>query len=206
MVEQTEIQDVANFSAEDNNAIIEEMLKAKPAPEPGAFMGDRIIHSGDTDLPVPMIADSLVSAGHVYVYDTKTGEESQINRNMLGFQMMKTHPDGTRAFTLKKPDITPARGSLLCMLHPDAPNRKEYDRWGFKVCPKANLMTEADVEQHMKARHKREWATIEKERVRGEKEADRALQRETLKAMTAMVKASTPPVEKKPRKAKAKAA
>lgn len=187
-----------------SDAVIEEMLKAKSAPEPGDFMTDRVIHRGDEEVPTPIVAGNLVSAGHVYIYDTKTGDQSKINRNMLAIQMTKRHPDGSRAFTLTPPNIQPVRGNLLCKLHPDAPDRQEYDRIGFKTCPKSNLMTEFDVEQHMRARHKREWASIEAARTRREKEQDRSLQHKTMAALAAVAKANVPIEATRTKKSKAK--
>lgn len=175
---------------DENDLIIEQLLmKGSPAPEPGDFMQDRVIHKGDEEAPAPVLASSVTSAGYVLVYDTLTREASSVNRDLLPLHLRKLHPDGTRAFTLAPPSTPPARGTLKCLLHQDGPSRKEYDRIGFKVCPKQNLMTEFDVEGHMKARHKKEWATIEAARVRREREEDRAYQRQMMKALGATAKA-----------------
>ncbi len=169
----------------DSESVLDQLLNAKSAPEPGDFMANRVVSRGgeNEEQPAQIIAENLTSAGHVYVYDTKTGERSTINRNMLEFQFKKRHPDGTRAFTLTQPNVSPARGSHLCMLHADGPNRRGYDRMGFKVCPKANLMTEFDVEQHMKARHKKEWASIQADTLRREKDEEKSFQRQMMKAL-----------------------
>lgn len=172
----------------DNADIIEELLRTgRDAPEPGGFMQERVIHKGDEEVPTPILASSLASAGYVEVYDTHTGEASIVNRNLLEFQLRKLHPDGSRAFTRRKPAHPPTRGTLKCLLHSDGPNRQEYDSIGFRTCPKANLMTPFDVDSHMKARHKREWAVIEANRIRREREDDRAFQRQTMKTMSAAV-------------------
>lgn len=169
----------------DNTDLLDELLlKGGEAPEPGDFMQERVIHKGDEEAPVPILASSLSSAGYVTVYDTHTREPSDVNRNLLEFQLRKLHSDGTRAFTRKKPALAPVRGFLLCLLHADRPERKEYDRIGFKTCIKANLMTPFDVESHMKARHKKEWAIIESNRLRKERDEDRAFQRQMMKAMS----------------------
>lgn len=173
-------------TAEIENAdLIEELLaKGGAAPEPGDFMGEgRIIHGGDEDAPVPILASSVTSAGYVTVYDTQTREPSVVNQDLLGFQLRKLRADGTRAFTRIKPKSAPVRGTLKCMLHPDNPQRREYDGIGFKTCPKANLMTPFDVENHMKARHKKEWATLEAERMRTEKAEERAFQKQMMAAL-----------------------
>lgn len=195
------VSELAERTQEDreSESVIDQMLRAGNAPEPGDFMANRVVaRGGDEEQPAQIIAENLTSAGHVYVYDTKTGDRSTISRNMLELQFRKRHPDGTRAFTLTQPSVIPARGTHLCLLHTDGPNRREYDRFGFKTCPKANLMTEFDVEQHMKARHKKEWASIQSERSRLEKDEEKAFQRQMMKALQATVA-----VNKRERKAKA---
>lgn len=170
----------------DNTALIEEMLQqAQPAPEPGDFLKERVIHQGDGETPMPIVADSVTSAGHAYVYDTLTGDRSEVNRNMLVLQLRKKRPDGSTAFSTRPPKgVIPVAGSLKCYLHPDGPERQRYAQMGFKACPKANLVTEFDVESHMKARHKREWAAIQADRVRKEREEDRAFQKQMMKALS----------------------
>ena len=79
------------------------------------------------------------------------------------------------------------RGELKCFLHDDEPNRKQYNSMGLIHCAKSNLLTELDRERHMRYRHPRAHATLENERVREDREADR-LERmaltESIKAMT----------------------
>ena len=187
-------------TAEIENAdLIEELLaKGGDIPEPGDFMQNRVIHQGDDEAPVPIVASSLASAGYVPVWDTQTGEPSVVNRNLLGFQLRKLRGDGTRAFTRIKPNRDPVRGTLKCMLHPDSPDRSRYAAIGFKSCPKANLMTPFDVENHMKARHRKEWSTLESERLRTEREEERAFQRQMMAALGA---AATPKAAEAPKPA-----
>lgn len=168
---------------EDNQALIEEMIRgAEGAEEPGEIVRQRVIHEGDEDLPVPMVATKLVSAGYVYIYDTETGECSLTNRNMLPAQLKKKRPDGSNVFTTLKPAIPPKRGNLKCMLHPKGSNRKHYDELGLAVCPKDNLTSPFQVRRHMEKRHKMEWGAIEQERIDAEKKQDREFQEVLLKA------------------------
>lgn len=154
----------------ENEQLIEEMLRsAEKAEEPGDFLQNRVIHEGDTEIPTPMIASSLKSAGYVYIYEIKTGEVSLTNRNMLPTQLKKRHEDGSLVFTTVKPDILPKRGNLKCMLHHKDPNRVAYDRLGLAVCEKDNLTSPFQVRRHMQKRHPVEWQTIEEERTRAEK-------------------------------------
>lgn len=146
------------------------------APEPGTFRVKDVIHAGDGDVPAPILAAALDSAGYVYIYDRKTGERSVTSRNMLPAQLRKLNVDGEKMFTLQAPAKPPERGHFKCWLHGDN-RRPEYDKWGLPVCRKGNLMNELEVRQHMKTRHKRSWEAIEEHRERIEREEDRALQR-----------------------------
>jgi len=156
--------------------LVEEMVRdAERAEEPGKE-DSRIINKGDAELPIPMVM-SIKSAGYVYIYDTRTGERSLTNRNMLPSQLKKRRADGSVVFTTISPGIKPARGTLKCTLHADGANREHYDELGLPVCRKANLTSPFQVKRHMQKRHPVEWATIEEERVAAEKEEDRDFQR-----------------------------
>lgn len=163
---------------EDNRADIEQMLRgAEKADEPGAT--DRVIHRGDAEQPAPMIALPVESAGHTWVYDTKTGVPSRINNNMLPRALQKRRPDGSFIYSLKQ-TVIPKQGIFKCLLHRNDPNRKHYDEMGFAVCPKGNLSSLYHVRRHMKARHKSEWEAIESERLVTEKKEEREFQQRLL--------------------------
>jgi len=147
--------------AEEN--IQEEVMLAEKAVEPGTYKGGEVVHEGDEEVPVEMTAIELESAGWVYLYDMETGERSLCNRNML-HQVLKFTRNGKRVFTTQKPNITPSRGTLKCLLHPDHPERPHFDELGLPTCKKANLRSPYQVELHMQKRHKAEWAAIQRER------------------------------------------
>jgi hypothetical protein len=176
---------------EQSVEIEEEVLKAQKAPEPGTFTIKQIIHEGDDKFPASVIADSLQSAGYVFVYHTKTGDRSIVNRNMLRTQLEKKLEDGTRAFSVHKPRIrVPYVKRLMCMLHPNSTHRAYLDSMGFadRVCTMPNLKNQAELERHMQKRHKDEWAVIKAQKEREEKEEDRALQRAILKSLAGEIK------------------
>lgn len=155
--------------------IEETVLEAEQAAEPGTMTKGQTIE-GD----VPMTTMDLKSAGYVYVYDTRTGERSICNRNMLTAQLKKKRPDGSNVFTTANPGIEVKRGTYKCMLHPDGPNRAHYDELGLAVCRKANLTSPFQVKRHMQKRHHVEWETLEEERKDMEKQEDREFQRRML--------------------------
>ena len=161
---------------EEDNKLVEEMMAAKAAPEPGTQ--DKVIQKGDDESP-RMTIKWISSAGYVWVWDNRTGECSKINRNMLETQLRKKRPDGSRVFTTIDPKIPVKGGILKCMLHDKDPNRKHYDELGLPTCRKENLTSPYQVRRHMEKRHPQEWAAIKEETDRKEKEQERKL-RETL--------------------------
>ena len=177
---------VVSVEAQEAAEILEQMETAQKAPEPEA--GDKVVNKGDKENPAPAIISSISSAGYVYMWDSVTGEKSVTNRNMLPTQLKKKRPDGSRVFTVVDPGIPVRRGSLKCMLHPKDPNRERYSQLGLAVCKKENITSGYQVIQHMKHRHKEEWALIEKERVDVEKAEDRANQKAMTEAMQAISK------------------
>lgn len=163
---------------EDSQELIEEMERdAEVAAEPGELKAKQILHKGDDELPSPMMATEIKSAGYVYIYDTRTGDRSLCNRNMLVQHLKKKRDDGSLVFTTKDPEFRPPKGTLKCMLHKDSPDRAHYDELGLATCTKNNLKSKYQVIRHMQKRHKMEWETIEQERKDREREDDRDFQR-----------------------------
>jgi hypothetical protein len=168
-----------------NEALILEMLRMDdPAPEPGTMSRNDIIHRGDEEVPAPIVAGALTSAGYVYVYHTQTHERSPVNINMLPAQMRKRIPkgepgEGKLAFTLQKPSTPPFRGSLKCLLHVDR-REPEFDKMGFSICRKSNIPTEFDLRGHMEHRHSRVWKSLEERRVQRERAETLDVQRAML--------------------------
>lgn len=170
----------------ENESLIEEMLEAEKAPEPGTMHIREVLHRGDENVPMPLVIGALASAGYSFIYDTKTGERSLTNRNMLKAQLEKKRDDGSRVFSLRAPKdakgktIKPIRGKIKCILHADDPSRAEFDAMGFASCPKDTIPSPFQLRRHMMTRHKVEWATIEEERQRKEKEEERQFQRSVM--------------------------
>lgn len=115
--------------------------------------------------------------GRITIYDTITGEASEILVTMLQMNLRKRRPDGSRVFTTEKPDFEPNRGTLKCLLHPEGPDREYYDSLGLPTCQKSNLTSPFQVRRHMEKRHRVEWGTIEEDRKAKEKQEERDFQR-----------------------------
>jgi len=171
---------------EENRELVEEMLVAKTAPEPGTQ--DKVIQKGDDESP-RMTIKWISSAGYVWVWDNRTGECSKINRNMLETQLRKKRLDGSRVFTTINPKIPVKRGNLKCMLHAKDPNREQYDALGLPTCRKENITSPYQVRRHMEKRHPQEWAAIKEEITRKEKEEERQLRESLIKMGQAKVEA-----------------
>lgn len=166
-----------------DTALLEERMRDSiKAPEPGEFSKGGAVTTGDKDIDTMTLGD-MTSAGWVYIWDTVTGERSITNRNMLPTQLGKKRSNGSFVFSTVAPGITPKRGKLKCMLHPENPNREHYEGLGFPICTKSNLTSPMQVGLHMRHRHKMEWATIEDERKEAEKQEDRAFQRNLMRGL-----------------------
>ena len=154
-------------------SIQEQLRDAEAAQEPGNMQPGAVIGNSNG---MTMTAAELQSAGYVYVYDNRTGDRSTVNRNMLPQQLQKTREDGTYAFTTQKPEIERKYGTIKCLLHKDDPNRGKYDDMGLAYCTKDNLTASHDLRVHMEKRHRREWATIDGERIDEERLRERQRQ------------------------------
>jgi len=177
MAEDTQAKEIEN----GNESLIQEMLRdAKVADVPSESQKNPVIHKGDETLEAPMTVKEISSAGHVWVWDTRTFEKIPIIYYMLPSKLRLRRPDGSFRFTTINPGKEPKGGHVKCMLHRDSPNREHYDDLSFRYCAKSNLINDYQLQQHMIRKHPQEWAAIKEERDRKEKEEDRALQRALL--------------------------
>ncbi len=182
------------IAAPDMEAIRQDILaiqraQLNVAPEPGEVQVGEEISTGEQE--AGMMISKLAGAGVAFIWDTRTGERSRTNNNMLPTQLSKLRDDGSLVFTQRDPGITPKRGNLKCLLHPELRrDHPEYDTWGLLTCSKSNLASPQDVKSHMQMRHKREWATIEDTRIERERAEDRAIQRQNAEATMAALKAA----------------
>jgi len=172
-------------SNEENERYIQDMLRtAKPEELEGELTRNPVISRGtDGDAPVPSVVASITSAGYVFIWDTRTGRKVPVLYYMLSKKLRQRREDGSFRFTTSDPRIAPVHNMYKCFLHPEDPNRADYDKLGFRVCPKSNILNEFQRIRHMATKHKEEWKTIEDARVRREREEDRTLQRLVLQQL-----------------------
>ena len=141
------------------------------APRPMSLQ--EIIHRGDETVPVPMWVSALAESGWIPMYHVATRERSLVSRNAAPMKLKEVDPEtGKRAWTLTRPAQPPWRGTLRCVLHPDNPNRAEYDRMGFPTCRKSNLPNELHQRMHMEHRHPMVSKLLAERLSKGEKEAE----------------------------------
>ena len=140
----------------------------------------------------------------VYIYNTRTGKRKKTNIVHRPFwdpgnPRAWRWPDGTMMVsTTPPPGITPFKGELMCLLHPDHPNREHYDSIGLKgiTCfeeggGKTNIPSEFHVGRHMR-RHPDARALIQKDDEKRERLEEREFQREMQRDMLQVVRGSTP--------------
>ena len=167
---------------QEREALIQEMLRDAEKTEPPSELKENpVIHRGDETQPAPMTVREMTSAGYVWIWDTRTFERSRCLSYMVPQKMRQRRKDGSYVYTTNDPKRLPKRGKLKCLLHPDSPNRKQYDDMGFRVCMKDGIMNRHQQEMHMLKKHPQEWAAIKEERERIEREEDRELRRALIK-------------------------
>jgi len=167
------------------DANIEQMIRdIQQVPEPGTTKPGQVLSDGKDTEGVPVTVGAISSAGYVMVYDSRTGEPSLCNKNMLPAQLKKKREDGSYVFTLNKPAIKLKRGQLKCILHPDNPKRAHYDEMGLPVCKKANLINQFQVTRHMEHKHKDEYKAIQLEIKEVEEKRQREFQERILNMAT----------------------
>ncbi|KKN62198.1 hypothetical protein LCGC14_0514770 [marine sediment metagenome] len=169
---------------QDNESLIAEQLRdAKLVELPSELKKEPVIHRGDETLDAPMTVKELTSAGYVYVWDSRTYKRAPVLYYMLPSILRRRREDGSFIWTTNDPKQLPNRGTMLCLLHKDAPNRKEYTEMGFRVCKKNNIINAFEVKQHMLKKHPKEWNSIEDARKDKERQEDRAAQRALYEAV-----------------------
>ena len=130
----------------------------------------------------------------VTIYDTKTGEPSVVLPYMLKklFKDFK-HDDGTPMYS-RRQTVTPVRGTMLCLLHPEAATRQRYDEIGLqgKTCRKANLRSQFDVDRHMQARHKDEYAMVVRAETQEREAEEREFRRVQMEFMRSQIAGPAP--------------
>lgn len=168
----------------DRESLISEMLRDagdKKMELPSELDKTPVLNPEDRSAP-PTVVNKVTSAGYVYVWDSRTFKKAPVLYYMLPQILRTKREDGSYRWTTNDPGQLPKRGAYKCWLHKDDPNRSHYDDLGFRTCRKDNITNPYQVTQHMKSRHKAEYAAIEEERRQAERQEDRDLQRALIRS------------------------
>lgn len=135
----------------------------------------------------------------VNLYETRTGEKRTINRVNLAEALNAKHKDrsfpewvGKPLFS-RRPTVEWVVGQYKCFLHPDQPQRGEYDRRGYPTCASGHLASEYEARRHMQLRHKATWAAILEQRSEEERKEQLEAQRQQTAALLALAGARAEP-------------
>ena len=165
--------------ADDNEEILAFLQgDVDRAPEPGDVVGTIVNTGNSEETPFPAVISETTSAGYVTLYNRVTGDPSVININNLPAKLKQRYNEldqphyGELVFTLRDPGFRPPQGAVLCWLHADHPRRKEFDAYGFAVCPAGHLQSEYQRDRHAEKRHATEFANI-KDMIQREKDSTR---------------------------------
>ena len=180
----------------DREKLIAEMVRDTESTKvelPSEIAPKTVLNPDDKEAP-PTIVRTISSAGYVYVWDSRTYVKVPVLYYMLPQILRQRRQDGSYRFTVNDPGELPKRGTLKCLLHRDSPNRVHYDELGFRICKKENITNPYQVTQHMKSKHKAEWAAIEEEKKERERLEDREAQRLLIGAVAGKVEKPEPVV------------
>lgn len=142
--------------------------------------------SGDADVDGALAESKLVSTAEdrAVIYHIETGEPREILVNMLA-KTLRKRKDGKPVFSVTPVAKKPFEGSTPCWLHPDHPDREEFDAMGLrdKVCMSGKLASEYDAGEHMRKRHRSEYRLITEMRAAQRDEETRDFQRQQMELL-----------------------
>ena len=134
--------------------------------------------------------EALAFKGYAKVWDNRTGVMSYQPKWLLWQTFTLKRPDGSFIFTDKDPGIAQDYGlDLVCLLHPDSPDRELLAGLGFKPCLKKHTPTKSALDAHMAKSHKRAYAAMKDRMTERERAEDRALQLEVIRSNQDLIRA-----------------
>lgn len=133
------------------------------APEPGGRISAEL---GD-DMPSGNMVMTKTPT-YVYLWNRDTRERSVFAMHTARAKMNERFPydhprmAGDFAWQSDQPSEPAWKGIAICPLHPDRPERAEYDKLGYPVCDRVALPNEGDAQRHLQRKHKDTYELIEK--------------------------------------------
>jgi len=132
------------------------------------------------------------TTGKTRVYDRETGVASDILNSRLKDTLKRRyprdHPMAGRTVFLLTPLVEAPLGNVLCLLHPEHPQRAYLDSIGLrnKFCYSAHIASEYDLDGHMRHRHSKEWAIMERAKREAKDDEGRQLLRQQTELLSRM--------------------
>ena len=160
-----------------------------PVHEFGA--GDAL-HTETADLPLDVTVVEQHGGKYYTMWHTEELTERLIHVNQMAGVMKRRYPadavlvyarPGGKVFTVDRPKHRPPELVNFCRLHPDDPDRERWNAMGLPRCAKS-LANPYEVDRHMQKKHATAWGTIERERLRAERDEDRKAQRVMMETLT----------------------
>lgn len=148
----------------------------------------------DAENIIPVVGVQLNKASRmVTIYQRKTGEPRAMPATTAGITLKKkyknpTHPEFGKYVFSRTPTVTYHKGQVKCLLHPDQPERGQYDLWNLPVCESAHLASPGEMLRHMETRHPSAWKLLEREREGAQRKAEMDANRALLTAATEAIK------------------
>lgn len=133
------------------------------APEPGGRLSAEL----GEGMPTSNV-EMVETPTYVYLWNRDTRERSvfplHMARHKLKEKFTWDHPRQAEGFawTNSQPSEPPQQGITTCPLHPDRPERSDYDKQGYPICNTATLPNEGDALRHLQRKHKNTYELIEK--------------------------------------------
>jgi len=162
-----------------------------------------VLHHETADLPVEMHIVEQRGGKYYQMWHAEDGTERLIHVNLMNgvlkMRFNERHEPllhgrrGGRIFVFDRPTHRPREMVNFCRLHPNDPDRSDWDLMGLPVCKKP-LANPYEVDRHMQKKHSTAWGTIERERTKLERDEDRKAQHVMMQAI-GRTAAPTPPTE-----------
>ena len=147
---------------------------------PSEFVGQTFTPPGEP--PVPQRVNRYST-----IYRCDTGLPHEVLTGQMNNLLAMLNELGQPVWSSAECEARVSPGRLLCLLHPDHPERAVWDRFGLKTCRKENLRNPMQVDLHMQKKHPNSWQVIKQHRSVLEdqrtKDETRALQERQIAAL-----------------------
>jgi len=150
------------------------------------------LHRESPDLPVDINVVEVKGGKYYRMWHAEDLTERLIHVNLMNnavnarftekHEPLRHARKGDRVFVFERPAARPPELLNRCRLHPNDPERAEWDKMGLPVCKKP-LANPYEVDRHMQKKHSTAWGTIERDRLKAERDEDRQAQRVMMDAL-----------------------